>query len=187
MKKYIAGTIILLFVILNIFLLYKNINRQNKINELNSQIIEHEIKDYDNFVSDEIHIINSKLQLNKKLYLQVIFSDQGCPTCLTYEIPNLEHFYATYPNFVQIFLRSQRKNYWDFYNVNFSYVSIDHQQQVLETRNDFINPAIFLVDGNGTIHHIYVSEPGNREKSDRFYRRMHSLFNSISKGESEAF
>lgn len=185
--KYLYFIIPILFL-LNLFLLHTNVERQDTINALNAQLIFHEDKMQTHVA--KFSPVPGAIELPASgLYLVIVFTDQGCVSCLSYEIPNAEKFINSFGSNSLVYLVSHNWNteYLNRHGAGFSYTAIESHGQLIETDYAFINTAAFIVDASGIIHDVYLAETGNREKSERFYQRMNSLFNSISKSEPEAF
>ncbi len=183
-KNIYYFAILFLLSLLNLFLLYTNVERQNAINALNSQLIYYE--DYVHRNEAEFSIINEALQFpDKNLFLITLFTDRGCASCLNYEIPNAETFSSAFNDRHRVFLVSDDDIFLKHRGVGFAYSVFDTYDHILNTEFTFSGTAAFLVDGNGVIHDVYIAEIGNQEKSDQFYSRMHSLFNSVFPGETE--
>ncbi|MEX0780993.1 MAG: hypothetical protein WD037_14735 [Balneolales bacterium] len=166
----------------NISLLYINFDQQKNIDYLHSQIHFEQGLEFQGYSSVFYNskIVHPEIELRDSgMSLLVFFTDRGCPSCLEYEIPNFAQFFNEHGQYTQAFLLSNNDSFTSRYEVNFPLNVISPTEGLLDTELDFDNPVAILTDSNGIIQHIYVAEVGNREKSDRFYERMTSLFQAV--------
>src|SRR5690625_1941591 len=103
----------------NIFLLYANAEHQNRITYLSIQQDNFkeklEYKERSNMLNNT-KIIHPEVELpSSGISLLVFFTDRGCPSCLTYEIPNLYKFYKGHSQFTQIYLLSNSDSYASYF------------------------------------------------------------------------
>lgn len=183
MKAFIKKqkfTIIALLVILSVFdilLLYGNYNKKEQIKDLRSII-----KSIRNtsLVQENISISNSNIEWpDSELALVILLPEQSCSSCIRSEIYYVENFIDKYDEFARVYSISNKKNYLERFDVNFSYKNISFSESIFNTEIRFSNPIAILVDSTGMVQIFHQAEIGNSEKSHNFYTRIASLFSSL--------
>ncbi|MEX1268958.1 MAG: hypothetical protein WEA56_08150 [Balneolaceae bacterium] len=176
-------------MLFNLLLLYTNHIRQNKIDSLSSQVLLLEEDRYWNNKVDDIignaSVIHNDINLpaNSGISLVVFITDRGCTSCLSFETSNLNELYKNYSESLSVYLigndEASLKGNLILYDAKFPTKYIKADQSILDIDFDFFSTVIaLLIDGNGMIQDIYLSESGNPKKSKQFFQRMQSLFNS---------
>jgi len=165
-------------ILLNIFLLYTNIQRQNRVNILSGQLTSCEQRNiYQTQANPEIQLPLSLIKNENTFSLITLFSIQGCSPCVIEEIRLLNEIYFRYARLMDIYLLSDSGGYLANRGAMFHYEKLT---SIPELQNiHFDNPVSFLVDRNNTVQLIHKAETGNPEKSRMFFKRVESLFESV--------
>jgi len=172
--KILIATII----VLNIFLLYTNIQRQNRVNILEGQLTKCEQQIISTTQTNEdIQLPVSLINNENTLSLITIFTERGCSPCIIEEIKLLNDMYSEYEQFINIYLIRGSRGYLTRMGAMFRYENLTTMPNLLNIHID--NPVSFLVDRNNTVQLIHKAETGNPEKSRRFFERVESLFESV--------
>jgi len=81
---------------------------------------------------------------------------------------------------MKMFLFEGYELYLEYFGAQFRYEVIDPTLELDDLH--ISNPVSFLIDRNGTVHHIHRAETANPEKSRLFFKKINSLFDSIYGG-----
>lgn len=172
MKNIKIITVVSLLLVFNVLLVYANLERQKAIDFLSSQSI----------IESNPQIIHPGITLTDSgLGLVVLFTDQSCPDCLKFEVPNLNEFYSENNTDFHVYIIGSNETLLERYQASFPYTHISPDEAVLDMEFEIVNPVAMVVDSEGMVQHIYESKIGEPEKSVRFYQRMRSLFRSFNK------
>ncbi len=170
--------IILLIILLNIFLLYTNIQRQNRVNILTNQLTACEQQSVrSSKFFDEVQLPGNLVNNKNTLSLITFFSEQGCSPCVVEEIRFLNDLYIKYQPFIDIYLTDGSDNYLNRFGAAFEYRTVEQVQDLADLNVD--NPVSLLIDRNNTVQMMHKSETGNPEKSRLFFERVRSLFEIV--------
>ena len=170
--------IIITIILLNLFLLYTNTQRQNRISILTNQLIACERQSVrSSKYHDEIHLPGNLVNNKNTLSLITLFSEHGCSPCVIEEIRLLNETYFRYAQFVDIYILGDSEKYLTNRGAVFHFENLTYIPGLEDVNID--NPVSFLVDRNNTIQLIHKAETGNPEKSRRFFERVESLFESV--------
>lgn len=172
------AVIIITIILLNLFLLYTNIQRQNRINILTNQLTACEQQSVrSSKYYDQVHIPGNLVNNKNTLSLITLFSEQGYSPCVIEEIRLLNEIYFRYARLMDIYLLSDSGGYLANRGAMFHYEKLTSIPELQNIHVD--NPVSFLVDRNNTIQLIHKAETGNPEKSRMFFKRVESLFESV--------
>lgn len=177
-KKALIVIAVILFI-LNVMLMYSNIQRQNRINILTGQIIYHEREQAGRQYPGEAVYVKEGQKINDGLSLILIFSDIDCVACLGYEIPNLNRFYTRFPDRATVFYVGKDSLLLKRAGAEFPYTIVDDASTILPDYFKIDNSLGLIVDSNNMIHGVYRPETEHEEKSSKFYKKTHSLFESF--------
>lgn len=182
-KTTVFGIVIFVLLTCNVFLLYTNIDRQNEINALATvQNVEPEttMLSAGEILDQNTKIVHPEVALPKTgVSLVVFFTIRSCSSCLEYEVPNLNSFYNQFPENTEAYLITGGKPFLEKYGATFDAKIISPADSVFNASIPVDNSVAAVVDSSGTVQSIYLSEVGNKPKSDRFYERMNTFFNSL--------
>lgn len=171
-------TIIVAIVLLNIFLLYTNIQRQNRVNILTGQLAVCEQQSIRHTqTSTVIQIPVSLINHENSLSLITFFTERGCSPCVIEEIIHLNEIYPRYEQLIDIYLIGGSSGYLTQLGAAFAYRNVEDIPDFGNIHID--NPVSFLIDRNNTIQLIHKAEIGNPEKSRLFFERVESIFESV--------
>ncbi len=174
MKTLIFVTLISL----NIFILYTNIQRQNRVNILTGQLTACEQQSIrQTQTSTVIQIPVNLINHENSLSLITFFTERGCSPCVIEEIELLNEMYSRYEQLIDIYLVNGSSGYLTQLGAAFKYRYIEEIPGFLNI--PIGNPVSLLVDRNNTIQLIHKTETGNPEKSRIFFERVESLFESV--------
>ncbi len=170
--------VILLIVMLNLFLLYTNIQRQNRVNILTNQlnVCEQQSIRSSQFY-DEVQLPGNLINNKHTLSLITFFSEQGCSPCVVEEIRFLNDLYVKYQSFIDIYLTDGSDNYLNRLGAAFEYRTVEHVLDLVDLNVD--NPVSLLIDRNNTVQMVHKAETGNPETSRFFFERVRSLFEIV--------
>ncbi len=187
MKRTITYSMIGLLLLFNIFLLISNREQQKRIKNLSSEInsfknipITSDQSQYSLFPN--FSVVPPAVNFSESAFtLAVFFTTKGCRSCMINEINNLNSIYNSYKNYIQVFLLSYKQSYLKrIFEAAFPYHTISPEKELFGNRISFTNPVALLIDKNGTIQFVHIAKKGNPGKTDRFYHRMSSLFESLN-------
>ena len=165
-------------VLLNIFLLYTNIQRQNRITILTGRLIACEQKNV-HLTNKDANLTLPKDFINNKnpISLITIFTDRGCSPCVADEISFLNNLNRKYHPFINVYQIGGFEHYLNRYGAVFEYRNNEHLSELSSLIVD--NPISLIIDRNNTLLLIHKAETGNPEKSRIFFERVESLFESV--------
>lgn len=179
-NKVIFLALIIALVGINIFAMYTNVERQNEINSLKSEINQNIFRL--NLLKDgEVKhsgVVRNESRLSK---LFVFIPQSSCGSCLDYEIPNLNEFYESYGERTEVYLVGNQTSVLENYGAEFDYKIIDPSENIFNYNLTFLNPIIVLVNGNNEMIYLYLSDVNGEEKSNSFYNKMDILFTEFKK------
>lgn len=174
MKNKIVIGVMAIFAGLNILLIYLNVGLQNKVEnilELSSTLI------FEQIMQSKAQVMHSEVQhSNSNLSLEVFLTDHGCMGCLENEVSNLNAFHKKFNDYLQVYILTSDSSLLSQFPINFPYKRINPFERVFNSKLTFSNPLAILVDRNGKVQMINISEVGKSAKRNRFYERMESLF-----------
>ena len=177
--KWHFGIIIsAILIVLNIFLLYSNVDRQNQIDLLKSGFSN---QDRTGEILNATTISHSGVELTpRKISLLVFFPDISCSSCMEYEVRNLNSMYKKFYSHIQVYVIGRDSTLLDRYGSEFPVSLIHSSESVFDADIQFVNPFVVLTDPEGNLHTFYLSEADNYEKSNRFWQRMEVFFKAIT-------
>lgn len=175
-NKKIIGVIIVL-ICLNIFLLYLNMDLQTQVENITKESTSWEFEDVGKSMARITHTDVS--DSSDSLFLMIFLTDKGCMSSVVNEIRNINEFQKKFKNNLQVYVMAEDTSYFEQFYISFPIKQISSKESLLNHEFDFVNPVAMVVDGNGIIHEISMSEVGEPQKRNLFYSRMNSLFESI--------
>ncbi len=170
--------ILIVFVGLNIWLLYGKVDLQQQVNRLQANTLQKE-EDIAQ-ITEPVQFIGSDFQ--KPFSLVAIFTDYGCTSCVVTEIEYLSKWRKKFNNTLQVYYIGKTDEYLEQFGAEFPYKKIDSASNLFTVSLPVGNPVVALVDKNGhvqSIHNNDLSRPGSDRRRANFYRRMNSLFQLV--------
>lgn len=172
-----------ILIALNVFLIYKNFEKQLSINELQSQIIKLE-NSSNNLTNSNINKI-SKLNLkslvieNKKLMILTLIKNDVCGSCLINEIKFINKINSKYDKYIKVYYEGYSNDLKKL-GANFEIIEVVNLSDKFQIPdNNLDNPASFVIDKNGNIQSYHKAIPGRPEVSAEFFEKIKSLFQSV--------
>jgi hypothetical protein len=178
-KKYLYAVGIL--VIVDIILLFQNINKQISVKELERQITSYEIIQNDKvFYFNDFFNINMKniKTKNYKILLICLLDQHVCRSCLLNEIQEINKIYHKYSNNIIVFY-SGDPNYLNSLGAKFNYELVEDIQKVFMLPYDIDNPTSLLVDAKGNVYFSHKAINGNTTDSYKYFQKVNSLFQLV--------
>jgi hypothetical protein len=169
---------LIVFIGLNIWLLYGKANLQQQVNRLQAQALQKE-EDIAQ-VTEPVEFTGSDFQ--KPLRLVAVFTDYGCTSCVVTEIEYLSKWNKKYSNTLKAYYLGETAGYLEQFGAKFSYEKIESVNNLFTISLPVGNPVIALVDANGNVQSIHtndLSRPGSDQRRENFYQRMNSLFQLV--------
>jgi hypothetical protein len=181
MTPKLSYFIIAILIIFNIFMLYQNIQRENRVGILNNRLAACE-QNIGNPVmhTASLHLPGELITSDNTLSLVTFFTDRGCTPCVIDEIGLINNMLEQYKLYMNMFLIDAHERYLVNLGAQFRYEVIDTIPELDDLH--ISNPVSLLIDRNGTIQHIHRAETGNPERSRLFFKKVDSLFESIYGG-----
>ncbi|RNC79531.1 MAG: hypothetical protein ED557_13470 [Balneola sp.] len=181
MKKLESTILIGILIVLNVWLLYNNQQKNLIIEELheNSNSSSWNVETLD---STLIHIVNDRVLIpQNEIQLKVFFSDQGCQTCIQDEVNLLNEVYNLHPKKFNAYLITQKAPTYltRMFGASFKYELISPEKDIFDVRYEFVNPIAVLVDSTGLVHRVHKAEVANKDKSEQFYNQVKNLFEEL--------
>jgi hypothetical protein len=170
-----------ILIVLNIWLLFNNHQKDEKIEELYLTSSQTKWR-YETVDSTLLHISNDEITVgNTSLSLIVFFSDQGCQSCIKDEVNLLNEKHSSYEDLTKVYLLSKKAPTYlsRMFGATFDYQVIDPKEAVFDIDFEFVNPVAVLTDSTGLVHRIHKAEVGNKKKSEEFYKQMFELFDDM--------
>jgi hypothetical protein len=170
--------IIIFLIALNILLIVKNVERQNKINSLVSEIKSIEKN------SSHLDVLIKKIKinlLNNEISLITIIDEKGCIDCILNAIKGLNKLKKDFKEKIEVFYLGDRKQYLNILGADFDYRNIKSIEEIMDVKYDSKQPINFLIDKNNNVHQIFISEPSFPDRTIAFYNNVNYLFNLIYK------
>jgi len=127
-----------------------------------------------------IHLPDELISSDNTLSLVTFFTDIGCAPCVIDEIGLINNMLEQYKPYLNMYLVDGHKQYLVNLGAQFLYEVIDTIPELDDLH--ISNPVSFLIDRNGTVHHIHRAETGNPERSRLFFNKVNSLFESVYGG-----
>ncbi len=173
--------IIAVLLIFNTFMLYQNVQRENRVGILNHQLADCEKKAGNPSMSTvSVRLPGKLISSDNTLSLVTFFTDSGCAPCVIDEIGFINNMHKKYNPYMNMYLVDGHDRYLVNLGAQFRYEVIDTIPELDDLH--ISNPVSLLIDRNGTVHHIHYAETGNVEKSRVFFKMMNSLFASVYGG-----
>jgi len=181
MTPKLSYFIIAILIIFNIFMLYQNIQRENRVGILNNQLTacEHNIGNPVMHTAS-VRLPGELISSDNTLSLVTFFTDRGCAPCVIDEIGLINNMLEQYKLYMNMFLIDAHERYLVNLGAQFRYDVIDATPELEDLQ--ISNPVSLLIDRNGTVQHIHRAETANPERSRLFFKKINSLFDSIYDG-----
>jgi hypothetical protein len=173
--------VIAILLIFNIFMLYQNVQRENRVG-----ILSHQLSDCEKNTGNpsmrtaSFQLPGELIILDNTLTLVTFFTDRGCAPCVIDIIGFINDMLNTHSPYMNMFLIEGHERYLVNLGAQFRYEVIDPTPELEDLH--ISNPVSLLIDQNGTVHHIHYAETGNIEKSRLFFNNVNSLFESVYGG-----
>jgi len=178
MTPKLSYFIIAILIIFNIFMLYQNIQRENRVGILNTRLEACERNTGNPSMSTvSVRLPVELISSDNTLSLVTFFTDRGCAPCVIDEIGFINNMLEKYKPYMNMFLVDRHERYLVNLGAQFRYEVIDVTPELEDLH--ISNPVSLLIDRNGTIQHIHRAETANPEKSRLFFKQVNSLFESI--------
>jgi len=173
--------IIAVLTIFNIFMLYQNVQRENRVGVLNHQLADCEQNTGNpSMQTASVRLPGELISSDNTLSLVTFFTGRGCAPCVIDEIGFINNMLEKYKPYMNMYLVDGHERYLNNLGAQFRYEVIDTTPELEDLH--ISNPVSLLIDRNGTVHHIHYAETGNIEKSRLFFNKVNSLFESVYGG-----
>ncbi len=173
--SYFVITVLLIF---NIFMLYQNLQRENRVGILSHQLADCERSTGNPAMNTaSVHLPGDLFSSDNTLSLVTLFTDRGCSPCVIDEIGLINNLYEKYNQYMNMYLLDGHERYLLNLGAQFRYEVIESTPELDDLR--ISNPVSLLIDHNGTVHQIHYAEIGNAEKSSLFFLKVSSLFEAV--------
>jgi len=170
--------IIAALLILNVFMVHQNVQRENRVGMLSHQLTDLQRNTGNPTMhTASVHFPGEIISADNTLSLVTFFTDRGCTPCVVDEISLINDMLAQYKPYMKMFLVDGHEQYLLNLGAQFRYEVIDTIPELDDLH--ISNPVSLLIDRNGTIQHIHRAETGNPERSRLFFNKVNSLFESI--------
>lgn len=171
-----------LLLVFNFIFIYKNIEKQKLIIELQCQIVYLENLSIDNKVSKTINypnVILSNIETkNSKLMLISFLKGNVCGTCLEDEIKFLNTLNNKFNNYLIVYYEGN-PNRLKSLGAEFSFQTLDNIEEKFSLPIKIDNPVSILVDRTGIIQSYHKAIVGDKEASAVFFNKINSIFQSV--------
>lgn len=175
MNKYYIWIIFL--VLLNIFLLFRNYQKNTKINEL--EVLNSSFESSSILDKKEIFYKN---KINDPVQLVVLIPENSCISCLLYDLDFINLFNSNYPKNLSVYHIENKKGHYPIRNLdtNFEYTFIDSAGVIFDTKKNLdLNiekPTYLVIDQSRMIQTLHVSNIFKLKNTDKFFEQINSLF-----------
>lgn len=185
-KSIILYIMLVIFVGLDIWMLYGKVNLQQKVNSLQASLSQ-----TGRLVSDSeklVRYIPSKSidpSADKPVQLIALFTDYGCTHCVQSEIVHLNKWKRNFRHTLAVYFQGSSKKYLKQFGAKFDSKKVQSINNLFNVSLPVGNPIVLVVDKNNNIQAIHtndVSRPRSDLRRANFYRRTKSLFNSVYGG-----
>jgi len=173
--------VLIIFVGLNIWLLYGKVDLQQQVNTLQAKALQN--KEDIAQMTEAVKFTGPNL--NKPLSLVAIFTDSGCTSCVVTEINYLSKWRKKFNGTLKVYYMGKSDEYLEQFGAEFPYKKIESANNLFSVSLPFGNPVVALVDKNGQVQAIHtndLSRPGSDQRRANFYKRINSLFELIYEG-----
>ena len=173
--------VIAVLIIFNIFMLYQNVQRENKVGVLNHRLAECEQNTGNPMMhTSSVHLPGELIFSDNTLSLVTFFTDRGCAPCVIDEIGLINNLLEQYKPYMKMYLVDGHEQYLVNLGAQFRYEVIGTTPELEDLH--ISNPVSLLIDRNGTIQHIHRAETANPGRSRIFFKKVNSLFESVYGG-----
>lgn len=172
--------IAVLFIGLNIWLLYGKVTLQQQVNRLLAQTIREEADI--SIISKPIQFTGSNSAGKVPLDLVVVFTNTGCTSCIAAEIEYLNEWNETFNERLQVYYLGTANEYLEDFGAQFDYNMAESVRDLFTVAMPLGNPFSVIIDGNSNVQVIHtndLSRPGSDRRRALFYERAESLFRSV--------
>jgi len=183
-KIIVLYTVLVVFIALDIWLLYGKVRMQQKVSSLQANLSQKGrlgsgSKDLVRYVPLESA---ADPPGNKPIRLIALFTDYGCIHCVQAEIGYLNKWDQNYPHTLTVYFKGASTKYLRQFGAKFNFRKVQSLQTLVNVSLPVGNPIVVAVDKNNNIQAIHtndVSRPGSDLRRTNFYGRERSLFNSV--------
>ena len=180
-KKYkILWCVLIVFVGLNVWLLYGKINLQQQVNTLQAQTLQKE--GAVSMVAEPVHFTGSGNITEKPVGLVALFTDYGCTSCVIAEIKYLNEWNKKFSNTLQVYYLGSSERYLEDFGAEFGYQTVESANNLFSVSLPIGNPIIVMIDENDNVQSIHTNDltrPGSDRRRANFYKRVESLFTAV--------
>jgi len=181
MSKKEGVAIIGILVGLNIWMLF-SVNAKNETIEELSILLEQQALNQsalDDLKSYRL-VEEPMLEGVESYKLVIIFSDQGCQSCIEDEVAILNELDRTLPSSFNAYLLTNRAPTYltRLFRAKFEYHLLDPETTLFEPEISVVEPVAVLIDSTGLVRRVHKAEIGNKEKSIQFYDQMKHFFSN---------
>lgn len=177
-KKKIAYMVLfLLLIIMNIFLVYSNIERHIYIKELMEVLFKLSYNTTE--AEGQLPLPLAELDFSqKKLNLIVVFSDEGCESCIFEYATVLTKIYSENKDFISVFYTGQKEDFFAKYHLKIPYKkansSVFQNNKIRTTQ-----PFSILYDEKWNVILANVAEMGKPEAGEKYFKNVGYLLSLI--------
>lgn len=186
-KNYkISGALLVIFIGLNVWLLYEKVNLQQENNLLQDRVLINEIsvENKEELVQFNPPETGTQFPQQGTFGLIAIFTDKGCNPCVKEEIEYLNKLNDSFNNMVKVYYTGIIPEYLEGHGARFNYSNVKSPENYFNIKLPIDNPVSVLVDGNNTVQSIHIndlSKPGSYKRREIFYARINSIFETLNK------
>lgn len=176
----VLWAVLIIFIGLNIWLLYGKVNLQQQVNRL--QAVNLQKAGIVSMTAEPIKFLGHELPAAKSFKMVAVFTDYGCGSCVISEIEYLNKWYQSYPNTLQVYYQGNTDDYLEGFDAEFEYQKIESANNLFNVAITFGNPVAAIVDVNNTVQALHTNDlirPGSDRRRANFYNRVESLFESV--------
>ena len=165
MSKREGVAVIGILVGLNIWLLF-SVNAKNETIEELTILLEQQALNQP--ALDDLksrRLVEEHMLRNAETYkLAIIFSDQGCQSCIEDEVAILNELDRVLPNSFNAYLLTNRAPTYltRLFGAKFEYHILDPETPIFDTEVPIIEPVAALIDSTGRVGRLHRAEIGNK-------------------------
>lgn len=136
---------------------------------------------YESILSDTVYIKNENVHIPETGYKLLVFIDEGgCQYCIQKEVELLNELDSAHNTNLDVYLLSNNSSTLSrLYDAKFDYRVLDRDVLITDAEIQIHNPVSFLIDNSGLLQIAHFAEKDNPNKSEIFYTKMKSFFNSM--------
>lgn len=115
----------------------------------------------------------------RKPFLLALFDENGCPSCLDYNIKILNQFKLKYDSNLLVFYQGTEGKYLKKYKPNFEYYVIDSNYELFTKKMDYAKPLLFFIGRDNVVYDIHRSEVTSLNKTKIFFDKTEKILDAI--------